>query len=44
MRVDWYRYALTDVQKKSNNLTITRMKPKGGVDCLHNLDFMAHND
>ena len=41
---DWYRYCLTNVHKKSYDFTITQLKPTKGVDYLHNIDFMAHND
>ena len=41
---DWYRYCLTNVHKKSYNFTITQLKPVAGIDYLHNIDFMAHNE
>ena len=41
---DWYRYCLTNVHKKSYNFTITQLKPVAGIDYLHNMDFMAHNE
>ena len=44
IRADWYRYCLTNVHKKSYNFTITQLKPVKGVDYLHNIDFMAHNE
>ena len=44
IRADWYRYCLTNVNKKSYNFTITQLKPVKGVDYLHNIDFMAHNE
>ena len=44
IRADWYRYCLKNVHKKSYNFTITQSKPTKGIDYLHNMDFMAHND
>ena len=44
IQADWYRYCLTNVHKKSYNFTITQLKPVKGVDYLHNIDFMAHNE
>ena len=43
IQTDWYRYCLTNVHKKSFNFTITQLKPVAGIDYLHNIDFMAHN-
>ena len=41
---DWYRCCLTNVHKKSYNFTITQLKPTKGIDYLHNIDFIAHNE
>ena len=30
--------------QKSYNFTITQLKPVAGIDYLHNMDFMAHNE
>ena len=43
IQTDWHRYCLTNVHKKSFNFTITQLKPVAGIDYLHNIDFMAHN-